>query len=210
MQPIDVAPFMFAGLIVFLLIGYPVAFSLAAVGLGFALFGIATGLLDASFLNTIPLRLFGVMSNELLLAIPFFTFMGAILERSRLAEDMLDGFGQLFGPVRGGLAYAVIFVGAILGAITGTVAASVIAMAMIALPVMMRYGYNMKLGTGVIAASGTITQLIPPALVLIVLADQLGKPVGDMYRGAHRRPRSCRCCCSASICSALSMHLSAR
>ena len=124
------------------------------------------------------------MSNELLLAIPFFTLMGAILERSRLAEDMLDGFGQLFGPVRGGLAYAVIFVGAILGAITGTVAASVIAMAMIALPVMMRYGYNMRLATGVIAASGTITQLIPPALVLVVLADQLGRSVGDMYRGA--------------------------
>jgi tripartite ATP-independent transporter DctM subunit len=184
MQPIDVAPFMFAGLIIFLLIGYPVAFSLAAAGLGFAAFGIVSGLLGANFLNTIPLRLFAVMSNELLLAIPFFTFMGAILERSRLAEDMLNGFGQLFGPVRGGLAYAVIFVGAILGAITGTVAASVIAMAMIALPIMMRYGYDMKLGTGVIAASGTITQLIPPALVLIVLADQLGQPVGDMYRGA--------------------------
>ncbi len=184
MEPIDVAPFMFAGLIIFLLIGYPVAFSLCAVGLAFAAYGIMTGLLDASFLNTVPLRLYGVMSNDLLLAIPFFTFMGAILERSRLAEDMLEGFGQLFGPVRGGLAYAVIFVGAILGAITGTVAASVIAMAMIALPVMMRYGYNMKLGTGVIAASGTITQLIPPSLVLVVLADQIGKPVGEMYRGA--------------------------
>ncbi|CAN5256779.1 TRAP transporter large permease subunit [soil metagenome] len=184
MQAIDIAPLMFAGLIIFLLFGYPVAFSLAAVGIGFAFFGISAGYLDASFLNTVPLRLYGVMSNELLLAIPFFTFMGAILERSRLAEDMLEGFGQLFGPVRGGLAYAVIFVGAILGAITGTVAASVIAMAMIALPVMMRYGYNMKLSTGVIAASGTITQLIPPALVLIVLADQLGRSVGDMYKGA--------------------------
>ena len=185
---------MFLGLIVFLLIGYPVAFSLAAVGIAFALFGFATGLLDASYLNSIPLLLFGrVMSNELLLAIPFFTFMGAILERSRLAEDMLEGFGQLFGPVRGGLAYAVIFVGAILGAITGTVAASVIAMAMIALPVMMRYGYNMKLGTGVIAASGTITQLIPPALVLIVLADQLGQPGGRYVSRRDRRLRSCRC-----------------
>jgi tripartite ATP-independent transporter DctM subunit len=184
MQPIDVAPYMFAGLVIFLLLGYPVAFSLAAIGFGFAFFGMSTGLLDATFLNTIPLRLFGVMSNELLLAIPFFTLMGAILERSRLAEDMLNGFGQLFGPVRGGLAYAVVFVGAILGAITGTVAASVIAMALIALPVMMRYGYNMRLATGVIAASGTITQLIPPALVLIVLADQLGRSVGDMYKGA--------------------------
>ena len=184
MEPITVAPYMFAGLVIFLLIGYPVAFSLAAVGLGFAFFGIETNLLESSFLNTIPLRLFGIMSNDLLLAIPFFTLMGAILERSRLAEDMIEGFGQLFGPVRGGLAYAVVLVGAILGAITGTVAASVIAMALIALPVMMRYGYDMRLATGVIAASGTITQLIPPALVLVVLADQLGRSVGDMYRGA--------------------------
>jgi tripartite ATP-independent transporter DctM subunit len=184
MEPITVAPYMFAGLVLFLLIGYPVAFSLAAVGLAFAFFGIETNLLEPSFLNTIPLRLFGIMSNDLLLAIPFFTLMGAILERSRLAEDMIAGFGQLFGPVRGGLAYAVVLVGAILGAITGTVAASVIAMALIALPVMMRYGYDMRLATGVIAASGTITQLIPPALVLVVLADQLGRSVGDMYRGA--------------------------
>ena len=184
MEPITVAPYMFAGLVIFLLIGYPVAFSLAAVGLGFAFFGIETNLLESSFLNTIPLRLFGIMSNDLLLAIPFFTLMGAILERSRLAEDMIEGFGQLFGPVRGGLAYAVVLVGAILGAITGTVAASVIAMALIALPVMMRHGYDMRLATGVIAASGTITQLIPPALVLVVLADQLGRSVGDMYRGA--------------------------
>jgi len=184
MEPITVAPYMFAALVLFLLIGYPVAFSLAAVGLAFAFFGIETGLLEPSFLNTIPLRLFGIMSNDLLLAIPFFTLMGAILERSRLAEDMIEGFGQLFGPVRGGLAYAVVLVGAILGAITGTVAASVIAMALIALPVMMRHGYDMRLATGVIAASGTITQLIPPALVLVVLADQLGRSVGDMYRGA--------------------------
>ncbi|HEX2431771.1 MAG TPA: TRAP transporter large permease subunit, partial [Aestuariivirgaceae bacterium] len=184
MEPITVAPYMFAALVLFLLIGYPVAFSLAAVGLAFAFFGIETGLIEPSFLNTIPLRLFGIMSNDLLLAIPFFTLMGAILERSRLAEDMIEGFGQLFGPVRGGLAYAVVLVGAILGAITGTVAASVIAMALIALPVMMRHGYDMRLATGVIAASGTITQLIPPALVLVVLADQLGRSVGDMYRGA--------------------------
>ena len=131
-----------------------------------------------------PERVFGIMSNDLLLAIPFFTFMGAILERCGLAEDMLEGMGQLFGPVRGGLAYAVIIVGAILGAITGTVAASVIAMGLISLPIMMRYCYNMRLATGVIAASGTITQLIPPSLVLVVLADQLGKSVGDMYAGA--------------------------
>src|SRR5512134_2452334 len=122
MEPITVAPYMFAALVLFLLIGSPVAFSLAAVGLAFAFFGIETGLIEPSFLNTIPLRLFGIMSNDLLLAIPFFTLMGAILERSRLAEDMIEGFGQLFGPVRGGLAYAVVLVGAILGAITGTVA----------------------------------------------------------------------------------------
>ncbi len=136
------------------------------------------------FLQALPLRVFGILSNDLLLAIPFFTFMGAILERCGLAEDLLEGTGQLFGAVPGGLAYAVIFVGAILGAITGTVAASVIAMGMISLPIMLRYGYNPRVATGVIAASGTITQLIPPSLVLVVLADQIGKPVGDMYAGA--------------------------
>ena len=179
-----VAPLMFGGLVLFMLIGYPVAFSLAAVGLIFALFGVEFGYFPAAFLQALPERVFGIMANDVLLAIPFFTFMGAVLERCGLAEDLLDGMGQLFGPVRGGLAYAVIIVGAILGAITGTVAASVIAMGMISLPVMQRYGYDMRLATGVIAASGTITQLIPPSLVLIVLADQLGKSVGDMYAGA--------------------------
>ncbi len=178
------APLMFGGLIVFMLIGYPVAFSLAAVGLFFGLIGIELGFFGISLLQALPERVYGIMTNDLLLAIPFFTFMGAILERCGLAEDLLDGMGQLFGPVRGGLAYAVIIVGAILGAITGTVAASVIAIGIIALPVMMRYGYNMRLATGVIAASGTITQLIPPSLVLVVLADQLGKSVGVMYAGA--------------------------
>ena len=178
------APLMFGGLIVFMLIGYPVAFSLAAVGLFFGLIGIELGFFQTALLQALPERVFGIISNELLLAIPFFTFMGAILERCGLAEDLLDSMGQLFGPVRGGLAYAVIIVGAILGAITGTVAASVIAMGIISLPIMMRYGYNMRLATGVIAASGTITQLIPPSLVLVVLADQLGRSVGDMYAGA--------------------------
>ncbi len=178
------APLMFGGLIVFMLIGYPVAFSLAAVGLFFGVIGIELGFFGINLLQALPERVYGIMTNDLLLAIPFFTFMGAILERCGLAEDLLEGMGQLFGPVRGGLAYAVIIVGAILGAITGTVAASVIAMGIIALPVMMRYGYNTRLATGVIAASGTITQLIPPSLVLVVLADQLGKSVGDMYAGA--------------------------
>lgn len=177
-------PLMFLGLIVVMLIGYPVAFSLAALGLFFGAIAIEQGTFGAVFLQAIPHRIIGVLSNELLLAIPFFTFMGAILERCGIAEDMLDSMGQLFGPVRGGLGYSVILVGFILGAITGTVAAQVIAMALISLPVMMRYGYNMRYATGVLAASGTITQLVPPSLVLVVLADQLGKSVGDMYLGA--------------------------
>jgi len=177
-------PLMFAGMICFMLIGFPVAFSLGAVGMIFGLIGIVTGHFDASFLQALPFRIHGIISNDLLLAIPFFTFMGALLERCGLAEDLLEGTGQLFGPLPGGLAVAVILVGAVLGAITGTVAASVIAMGVISLPVMMRYGYDMKVTTGVIAASGTITQLIPPSLVLVVLADQLGKSVGDMYLGA--------------------------
>jgi tripartite ATP-independent transporter DctM subunit len=181
------APLMFAGLIAFMLIGYPAAFSLAAVGLFFAFLGIQFGLIEPVFLGNLTYQLFGIVSNDqgtLLLAIPFFTFMGAILERCGLAEDLLDSIGQLFGPVRGGLSYAVIFVGAIFGAITGTVAASVIAMGVIALPIMMKHGYSTRHTMGVIAASGTITQLIPPSLVLIVLSDQLGRSVGDMYAGA--------------------------
>ncbi len=177
-------PLMFGGLVVFLLIGFPVAFSLAAVGLFFGFLSIEMGFFTEAYLGNLPLRVFGILSNDLLLAIPFFTLMGAILERCGLAEDLLEGTGQLFGKVPGGLAYAVILVGAVLGAITGTVAASVIAMGMISLPIMMRYGYDMRIATGVIAASGTITQVIPPSLVLIVLGDQLGKSVGDMYAGA--------------------------
>jgi TRAP-type mannitol/chloroaromatic compound transport system permease large subunit len=185
MIPLEwMAPLMFAGLIVFMLIGYPVAFSLAAIGLLFGFISIGLGFFEPVFMSNLPLRVFGILSNELLLAIPFFTFMGAVLERCGLAEDLLEGTGQLFGAVPGGLAYAVIVVGAILGAITGTVAASVIAMGVISLPIMMRYGYDMKTATGVIAASGTITQLIPPSLVLVVLADQIGRSVGDMYAGA--------------------------
>ena len=178
-------PLMFSGLVLAMLIGFPVAFTLAAVGISFGFLAISQGFFDLSFLQALPGRVFGsVLSNELLLAIPFFTFMGTILERCGLAEDMLDSMGQLFGPIRGGLGYSVIIVGFILGAITGTVAAQVIAMALISMPVMMRYGYNIRYITGVLAASGTITQLVPPSLVLIVLADQLGKSVGDMYLGA--------------------------
>src|SRR5215475_13075080 len=180
----NMAPVMFLGMILFMLIGYPAAFSLAAVGLFFGFIGIELGLIRPDFLGNLTYQLFGIISNDLLLAIPFFTFMGAVLERCGLAEDLLDSIGQLFGPVRGGLSYAVIFVGAILGAITGTVAASVIAMGVISVPVMMRYGYSTRHTMGVIAASGTITQLIPPSLVLVVLADQMGRSVGDMYAGA--------------------------
>ena len=155
------APIMFAGLIIIMLIGFPVAFSLAAWGLLCGLFAISQGWFPAVFMENLPINVFGILSNDLLLAIPFFTLMGTILEKCGLAEDMLDSMGQLFGPVRGGLGYSVIIVGFILGAITGTVAGQVIAMAMISLPVMMRYGYNIRYATGVLAASGTITQLVP-------------------------------------------------
>ena len=180
----NMAPIMFGTLIIFLLSGFPVAFSLAANGLLFGLVGIEVGLLKPELLQALPNRLFGIMANDTLLAIPFFTFMGLILERSGMAEDLLDTIGQLFGPLRGGIAYAVIFVGALLAATTGVVAASVISMGLISLPVMLRYGYDKKIASGVIAASGTLAQIIPPSLVLIVMADQLGRSVGDMYQAA--------------------------
>ena len=146
--------------------------------------GIELGLFAPDFLQALPERVYGVMSNDTLLAIPFFTFMGLVLERSGMAEDLLDTIGQLFGTVRGGLAYAVVFVGALLAATTGVVAASVISMGLISLPIMLRYGYDRRVASGVIAASGTLAQIIPPSLVLIVMADQLGRSVGDMYEGA--------------------------
>ncbi|MBB5049074.1 tripartite ATP-independent transporter DctM subunit [Rhodopseudomonas rhenobacensis] len=178
------APIMFASLVLFLLLGYPVAFSLAANGLLFAFIGIELGLFRPDFLQALPERVYGVMNNDTLLAIPFFTFMGLVLERSGMAEDLLETIGQLFGSIRGGIAYAVVFVGALLAATTGVVAASVISMGLISLPIMLRYGYDRRVATGVIAASGTLAQIIPPSLVLIVMADQLGRSVGDMYEGA--------------------------
>jgi tripartite ATP-independent transporter DctM subunit len=180
----NMAPIMFAALVFFLLLGYPVAFSLAANGLLFGLAGIWLNLFTPDFLQALPERVYGVMANDTLLAIPFFTFMGLVLERSGMAEDLLDTIGQLFGTVRGGLAYAVIFVGALLAATTGVVAASVISMGLISLPIMLRYGYDRRVAAGVIAASGTLAQISPPSLVLIVMADQLGRSVGDMYEGA--------------------------
>ena len=180
----NLAPIMFASLVVVLLLGYPAAFSLDFVGLFYALVGIGLGQFQPDFLQALPDRIYGVMANDTLLAIPFFTFMGLVLERSGMAEDLLDTIGQLFGTVRGGLAYAVIFVGALLAATTGVVAASVISMGLISLPIMLRYGYDRRFASGVIAASGTLAQIIPPSLVLIVMADQLGRSVGDMYEGA--------------------------
>ncbi len=177
-------PLMFAGLFVFLLSGIPVAFGLAATGLLFGFIGMEAGMFGGNLFQALPLRVFGIMQNDTLLAIPFFTFMGIILERSGMAEDLLETVGQVFGPVRGGLAIAVILVGALLAATTGVVAAAVISMGLISLPIMLRYGYNRTIATGAITASGTLAQAIPPSLVLIVLADQLGRSVGDMYAGA--------------------------
>ncbi|MDI6834264.1 MAG: TRAP transporter large permease subunit, partial [Rhizobiaceae bacterium] len=185
----NLAPIMFSSVMLMLLLGYPVAFTLAAGGLIYFAIGVELSAISPEIrlfwplLQSHPDRIYGVMYNDTLLAIPFFTFMGLILERSRMAEDLLDTIGQLFGPVRGGLAYAVILVGALLGATTGVVAASVMAMGLISLPIMLRYNYNRPLVAGTIAASGTLAQIVPPSLVLIVMADQLGRSVGDMYVG---------------------------
>lgn len=181
---VNMAPIMFGTLVVLLLLGFPVAFALAANGILYGLIGIEMGLLTPALFQALPQRVFGIMANESLLAVPFFTFMGLILERSGMAEDLLETIGQLFGPLRGGLAIAVILVGAMLAATTGVVSASVISMGLISLPIMLRYGYDRRLAAGVIAASGTLSQIIPPSLVLIVLADQLGRSIGDMYKGA--------------------------
>ena len=180
----NIAPIMFGSLLLFLLTGFPVAFALAATGMSVGWLAVELGIVPSQFFNALPLRLYGIMSNDVLLAIPFFTFMGLILERSRMAEDLLDTIGQVFGPVRAGLAIAVILVGAMLAATTGVVAASVISMGLISLPIMLRYGYSRPLAAGVITASGTLAQIIPPSLVLIVIADQLGQSVGDMYKAA--------------------------
>lgn len=177
-------PLMFAGLFLLLLTGFPVAFGLAATGLAFGFIGMEAGLFPANLFQALPSRIFGIMQNDTLLAIPFFTFMGIVLERSGMAEDLLETVGQVFGPLRGGLAIAVILVGALLAATTGVVAAAVISMGLISLPIMLRYGYSRVIATGTITASGTLAQAIPPSLVLIVLADQLGRSVGDMYAGA--------------------------
>ena len=178
------APLMFIGVFGMIFLGYPVAFALGGTSLIFAFIGIAMGLFDWGLMYALPQRIFGVMSNLVLVAIPFFIFMGVVLEKSRLAEDLLTTIGKLFGTLRGGLALAVVFVGAMLAAATGVVGASVVAMGLISLPIMLRYGYSKTLSTGVILASGTLGQIIPPSVVLIVLADQLGISVGDLFLGA--------------------------
>ena len=180
----NIAPIMFGSLLLFLLTGFPVAFALASAGMVFGWIAVELSIVPAAFFNALPLRLYGIMANDVLLAIPFFTLMGLILERSRMAEDLLETIGQVFGKMRAGLAIAVVLVGAMLAATTGVVAASVISMGLISLPIMMRYGYNRPLASGVIMASGTLAQIIPPSIVLIVIADQLGQSVGDMYKAS--------------------------
>ena len=180
----NLAPIMFFNLVVFLLLGFPVAFTLAAVGVLYGLVAVELGMIQPALFQALPQRVFGIVANDTLLAVPFFTLMGLILERSGMAEDLLETIGQLFGEIRGGLAIAVVLVGAMLAATTGVVSASVISMGLISLPIMLRYGYDRRLATGVIAAAGTLSQIIPPSLVLIILADQLGRSIGDMYRGA--------------------------
>jgi len=177
-------PLMFLGALVLLPLGYPVAFSLGGVAILFALIGIGLGIFDPVFLTAMPQRIFGVMNNFTLLAVPYFIFMGSMLEKSGIAENLLETMGILFGRLRGGLALAVVLVGALLAATTGVVAATVVAMGLISLPIMLRYGYNKELATGVIAASGTLGQIIPPSIVLVVLGDQLGVSVGDLFIGS--------------------------
>lgn len=181
---LNMAPIMFGCLALFLVSGVPVAFALASCGLVFGFIGIELGMLPPSLMQALPLRMLGIMSNETLLAIPFFTFMGLVLQRSGMAEDLLETVGQVFGRMRGGLALAVVVVGSLLAATTGVVAASIIAMGLISMPIMLRYGYDRRLASGVITAAGSLAQVVPPSLVLIVMADQLGRSVGEMYAGA--------------------------
>ena len=175
---------MFVLFFILILIGYPVAFSFAGTAVAFGVIGLALGAFDLYLLRLLPSRWFGTMSDFTLLAIIFFVFMGAVFEKSGLAEQLLETVGMLMGPLPGGLALAVVLVGTLLAAATGVVAATVIVMGLISLPIMLRYGYDHKLATGIITASGTMAQLLPPSLVLVVLSDQLGVSVGDLFLGA--------------------------
>ena len=184
MDPEILGPLMFVVAFALIFGGYPVAFSLGGTALIFACIGVSEGLFEWAFMEQFPSRIFGIMSNYVLLAVPFFILMGTLLEKSKLAEDLLTSIGSLFGKMRGGLALAVIFVGALLAAATGVVGASVVAMGMISMPVMLRHGYSKSLASGVIVASGTLGQIIPPSVVLVVLADQMGISVGDLFIGS--------------------------
>ncbi len=192
---------MVAALCLLLLFGFPVAFTLAGTALVFAVLGALVGVFDGAYIGFLPNRLFGVMTNEILVAIPLFVFMGVMLERSKVAEDLLDGMGRLFGGVRGGLGLSVTLVGALLAASTGIVGATVVTMGLLSLPTMLRHGYDPKLATGTIAAAGTLGQIIPPSIVLVILGDQISNAhqeaarlsgqwsvapvtVGDLFAGA--------------------------
>ena len=177
-------PLMFVGALLLLSVGYPVAFSLGAVAILFAFIGVGLGFFEPIFFQGIADRIFDIMAKYNLLAIPFFIFMGSMLEKTGIAERLLETMGILLGRLRGGLALAVVIVGALLAATTGVVAATVVAMGLISLPIMLRYGYNKQLAVGVIAASGTLGQIIPPSVVLVVLGDQLGISVGDLFIGS--------------------------
>ncbi|MCB1829463.1 MAG: TRAP transporter large permease subunit [Chromatiaceae bacterium] len=184
MNPDLLGPLMFGAALLLIFSGYPVAFALGGTSLIFAIIGIEMDLLNFAMLQAISQRIFGVMQNYTLLAVPFFILMGTVLERTGLAKDLLKTMGNAFGPLRGGLGLSVILVGTLLAAATGVVGATVVAMGMIALPVMLRYHYSKSLAAGLIAASGTLGQVIPPSIVLIVLADQLGVSVGDLFVGS--------------------------
>ncbi|MBX3012914.1 MAG: TRAP transporter large permease subunit [Caldilineaceae bacterium] len=175
---------MFAGFILILMSGYPVAFSFAGTAIIFGIIGYAFDIIDPNRLRALIFIWFGTMSNFTLLAIPYFIFLGAVLEKSGLAEELLTALGILLGPLRGGLGLAVVIVGTLLAATTGVVAATIIVMGMLTLRTMLRYGYDKRLASGAIVASGTLAQLIPPSLVLILLSDQMGVDVGDLFLGA--------------------------
>jgi len=178
------AAFMFAGMIVFLFAGFPVAFSLTFTGIFFGGLGVLSGLLRADFFDILPIRIWGTMTNYTLLAVPLFVFMGVVLEKSGLAEELLETMALLFGKMRGGIAISVVVVGAILAASTGIVGASVITMGLVSLPTMLRRGYDKELICGTICASGTLGQIIPPSVILVLLGDIMGVSVGDLYIGA--------------------------
>ncbi len=170
---------MFLALTILLMAGFPVTFTLLGTSLVFGLIGFGW-----DFFNLLPLRIWGIMTNVTLLAVPLFVFMGVMLERSGLAEDLLDTMGLLFGRIRGGLAVSTVVVGALLGASTGIVGATVVTMGLLAVPTMLRRGYQKELATGTVSASGTLGQIIPPSIVLVLIGDIVGVPVGDLFMGA--------------------------